>query len=57
MRTVLRAALSDAVEEGLLHRSPAARVAPPKYVAKPLRSPEARTWDDREVEPFLATVR
>lgn len=57
MRTVLRAALSDAVEEGLLHRSPAARVALPKHVAKPMRSREARTWNDREVEQFLATVR
>ena len=34
-RTVLRAVLADAVEEGLLARSPAARVPMPREVAKP----------------------
>ncbi len=53
-RTVLRAALVDAVEEGLLRRSPAARVPMPKLVAKPPR--EVSAWDEDQVDVFLATV-
>ena len=36
-RNVLRASLADAVEEGLIPRSPAARVALPRTVAKPVK--------------------
>lgn len=39
-RMVLRAALADVVEEGLLRRSPAARVPKPKVVVKPERERE-----------------
>lgn len=36
-RTVLRAALAEAVDEGLIARSPAARVGLPRTVAKPIK--------------------
>ena len=52
-RTVLRAALSEAVDEGLIPRSPAARVGLPRTVAKPKREKEAETWTIDEVEAFL----
>jgi hypothetical protein len=39
-RTVLKAALTDAVDEGLIPRNPAARVPLPKQVAKPARVKE-----------------
>lgn len=52
-RNVLRAALADAVDEGLLPRSPAARVALPRCVAKPQRVKEADAWSDEEVDRFL----
>ena len=55
-RTVLRAALADAVEEGLLRRSPAARVPMPKVVAKPEREREVQAWDEGQVDTFLAAV-
>ncbi len=55
-RTVLRAALADAVEEGLLRRSPAARVPMPKHVAKAERAREVEAWDEDEVARFLAVV-
>jgi integrase len=55
-RTVLRAALADAVEEGLLRRSPAARVPMPKVVAKPERAWDVAAWDEEQVEVFLATI-
>jgi integrase len=55
-RTVLRAALADAVEEGLLRRSPAARVPIPKFVAKPERAREVAAWDEDQVDVFLATI-
>jgi integrase len=51
-RTVLRAALA-AVEEGLLRRSPAARVPMPRAVAKPVREKETDAWTDAEVARFL----
>ena len=53
-RTVLRAALADAVEEGLLHRSPAARVPMPRAVAKPPKQKEVDAWTDEQVARFLA---
>ena len=43
-RTVLRAALADAVEEGLLRRSPAARVPMPRTVAKVPKQKEVEAW-------------
>ncbi len=55
-RTVLRAALAEAVEEGLLRRSPAARVAMPREVAKPVKEKEAAAWTDEEVQRFLAAT-
>jgi integrase len=53
-RTVLRAALADAVEEGLLGRSPAARVPMPRAVAKPPKKKEVEAWTDEQVARFLA---
>ena len=55
-RTVLRAALTDAVEEGVLRRNPAARVPVPKVVAKPPREKEANVWSVDEVQRFLASA-
>ncbi len=52
-RNVLRAALTDAVDEGLLRRSPAARVPMPRRVAKPGLQREATAWDTGEVAHFL----
>ncbi len=52
-RNVLRAALADAVEEGILRRSPAARVAMPREVRKPDRQRETEAWTDEEVTRFL----
>lgn len=52
-RTVLRAALSEAVDEGLIQRSPAARVGLPRTVAKPVRVKETETWTADEVDRFL----
>ncbi|HET6835359.1 MAG TPA: site-specific integrase [Acidimicrobiales bacterium] len=53
-RTVLRAALADAVEEGLLGRSPAARVPMPRAVAKPPKEKEVDAWTDEQVAHFLS---
>lgn len=55
-RMVLRAALADAVDEGLMRRSPAARVALPKVVVKPPTAREEDAWDEAQVRQFLATV-
>jgi integrase len=55
-RTVLRAALAEAVDEGLLARSPAARVGLPRAVAKPVREKEAVAWTAAEVDRFLAAT-
>jgi integrase len=52
-RTVLRAALADAVEEGLLRRSPAARVPMPRVVTKPPKEKETEAWTEDQVERFL----
>jgi integrase len=52
-RTVLRAALADAVEEGLLQRSPAARVSMPREVAKAPKEKEVNAWTDEQVARFL----
>jgi len=55
-RTVLRAALADAVEDGLLRRSPAARVPIPQSVAKPPRVREVNAWNGPRGTRFLATI-
>src|SRR5215207_4656594 len=52
-RTVLRAALADAVEEGLLQRSPAARVPMPRAVAKAAKVKDVYAWTDEQVDVFL----
>jgi integrase len=53
-RTVLPAALPNAVEEGLLERSPAARVPMPREVAKPPTEHEVDAWTGEQVARFLA---
>lgn len=55
-RMVLRAALADAVDAGDLRRSPAARVAMPRVVAKPDRSREVRAWDEAALAAFLDAI-
>jgi integrase len=55
-RTVLRAALADAVEEGLLRRSPGARVPMPRSVAKQPKRKEVDAWSEDEVARFLAAI-
>jgi integrase len=55
-RMVLRAVLADAVEEGLIRRSPAARVPMPRTIAKADRAKEARAWDEAQVDTFLDTI-
>ena len=52
-RTVLRAALSEAVDEGLIPRSPAARVGLPRTVAKEVKPKDAAAWDAADVDRFL----
>lgn len=52
-RTVLRAALSEAVDEGLIPRSPAARVGLPRTVAKEAKPKDAVAWDAADVDRFL----
>lgn len=55
-RNVARAALADAVEEGLLRRSPAGRVPMPRDVAKPGLQREVEAWTDGEVSRFLSAT-
>jgi len=55
-RTVLRAALTEAVDEGLIPRSPAARVGLPRVVAKPVKEKEAVVWTAEQVDRFLAAT-
>lgn len=52
-RTVLRAALTEAVDEGLIPRSPAARVGLPRTVAKEVKPKEAVAWSAADVDRFL----
>jgi integrase len=52
-RNVLRASLREAVDEGLIPRSPAARVGLPRTVAKPERVKETEAWTAEEVDRFL----
>ena len=53
-RTVLRAALADAVDDGLLRRSPAARVPMPRTVTKPPKVKEVDAWTEQQVSHFLS---
>ena len=53
---MLRAALSEAVDEGLIPRSPAARVGLPRVVAKPVKEREAVVWTAEQVDRFLAAT-
>jgi integrase len=55
-RTVLRAALSEAVDEGLIPRSPAARVGLPRVVAKPVKEKETVAWTAEQVDRFLVAT-
>jgi integrase len=55
-RTVLRASLADAVDEGLILRSPAARVPIPRTVAKPVREKEVDAWNADQVVRFVAVT-
>ena len=55
-RMVLRAALADAVEEGLVRRSPAARVALPRVVVKVAAAKEVQAWDETQIRTFLAAL-
>ena len=56
-RTVLRAALNDAVENGDLRRNPAARVGMPRNVAKKDRVKEVDAWDEDDLRKFLAVAK
>ena len=55
-RTVLRAALADAVATGELRRSPADRVGMPRVVAKPDRDDEIKAWTEEEAQQFLRSI-
>ncbi len=55
-RNVLRASLADAVEEGLIPRSPAARVALPRTVAKPVKEKVIQAWEAADVQRFLTAI-
>jgi integrase len=55
-RNVLRASLADAVEEGLIPRSPAARVALPRTVAKPVKAKVIQAWEATDVDTFLTAI-
>jgi integrase len=55
-RTVLRAALAEAVGEGLIPRSPAARVGLPRTVAKPVKEKDTVAWTEQQVDRFLAVT-
>ena len=56
LRTVLRASLADVVDDGMLRRSPASRVALPKDVAKPGLDRAQPAWSEVEVARFIAAA-
>jgi hypothetical protein len=56
-RMLLRAALDEAVAEGRLRRSPAARVGMPRHVAKPELVREVPAWTEDDVRRFLAASK
>ncbi len=55
-RTVLRAALSDAVAEGLIRRSPAVRAPMPRTVAKAPAVKETEAWSSDEIDRFIHEI-
>jgi integrase len=55
-RTVLRAALTAAVEAGELRRSPANRVAMPRNVVKVRAEREVDAWDQADLQRLLAAT-
>ncbi len=55
-RMLLRAALADAVSEGIVKRNVAARVAMPRMVVKAGMAREIRAWNEDQIETFLAAV-
>ena len=55
-RTVLRAALAEATEEGLLRRNPALRVGMPHAVVKAGLQREVETWNEEQVAAFLVVI-
>lgn len=55
-RTVLRAALADAVEAGELCRSPARRVAMPRNAAKVREEREVEAWEEADLRRFLTVT-
>jgi integrase len=57
IRRVLRAALEDALDEGLIRRNPAARVPVPKRVVKPERPREVDAWEDDQIRRFLTAIQ
>ena len=56
IRRVLRAALEDAVDEGLIRRNPAARVPVPKKVVKGERPRVVDAWNEDQIRAFLAAI-
>jgi integrase len=56
IRRVLRAALEDALDEGLIRRNPAARVPVPKRVVKPERPREVDAWEEDQIRRFLTAI-
>lgn len=56
-RTVLRAALNEAVGEGKIPRSPAALVGLPRTVAKPPKERDTVVWTAAEVDRFLDATK
>ncbi len=56
-RMVLRAALDEAVAEGRLRRSQAARVGMPRVVVKGDRVREVPAWTEDDVRKFLAATK
>ncbi|HZD23334.1 MAG TPA: site-specific integrase [Acidimicrobiia bacterium] len=56
IRMVLRAALDDAVAIGELRRNPAARVAMPRQVSKPVTERDAEVWTESQIQRFLETT-
>ena len=52
----VKASLADAVDDGALRRSPAARVALPKDVAKSGLDREQPAWSEAEVARFVAVA-
>jgi integrase len=55
VHTILSAALSEAVDAGLLARNPADKAKPP--TAKQAKAPEMYPWTARQLKDFLAWSR